>query len=366
VPGWRTSRDALDPMTIRLAIIFQGLLLAVATAGVAVAAPVDEANALIAKGNALRRAGDDLGALPLLQQAYKINPGPRTAVQLGMAEHALGRWADADQHLTEALKLPDDPWIKRNQKQIVESLRIAKSHVGRVEITGDPPGADVLVNGRTVGQLPLAQPIAVSAGNVDVEVRAPGYQSRMRTITVAGNQYQPVVIRLAKESVASAVATVGTARAAPGLNRGSPQDSVESVRDDVAGPPPSRWRPVTVGLTLGGAALGLGLGGYGFWQYNHHATAFNKRGCFETKTGAAVGANGLTDGTCARSMTDYRNARVLEIAGFAVAGAFSTATLLVYFLGPDHESFSARLPNAAFLACLPVVPHAGIGCVLTF
>ena len=78
-----------------------------------------KANALIAKGNALRMAGDDVGSLPLLpQQAYQINPGPRTAVHLGMAEYAVGRWADADLHLTEALKSRDDPWVKKNEKEL--------------------------------------------------------------------------------------------------------------------------------------------------------------------------------------------------------------------------------------------------------
>ena len=65
--------------------------LAAAAAPAAAAGP-DDAEALIKQGNDLRRSGDDQGALPLLARAYQAQPGPRTAVQLGLVEEALGRW----------------------------------------------------------------------------------------------------------------------------------------------------------------------------------------------------------------------------------------------------------------------------------
>src|SRR5437868_6723538 len=167
--------------------------LAAAAAPAAAAGP-DDAEALIKQGNDLRRSGDDQGALPLLARAYQAQPGPRTAVQLGLVEEALGRWGDADEHLTIGLRAGGDAWIARNRKTIEAALRVVKPHVGRIEITGEPAGAEVLVGGRRVGTVPLAAPVRVSEGSIDVELRAPGYRHGFRTLTVRGGQYQPVVI----------------------------------------------------------------------------------------------------------------------------------------------------------------------------
>ncbi len=334
------------------------MLLLIGGGSVGVAAPVDEANALIAKGNALRMAGDDVGSLPLLQQAYQINPGPRTAVHLGMAEYAVGRWADADLHLTEALKSRDDPWVKKNETQILESLRITKTHVSRIEITGDPPGAEVLVNGRAVGRLPLSQPVAVSAGSVDIEVRAPGYEPGSRTLAVTGGQYQPVVIRLARSGTPA-----DSGPGASGRSAGPPR-SFESELDDTDRRELS-LRPLIVGISLGGAGLGLALGGYGVWQHEHHATAFNKRGCFEAGNGSAIRADGLPDDACKRSMSGYREARILQVLGFATAGALAGAALVAYLVGSSSQS-SASAPLVTSIACAPAFFQVGLGCEMRF
>jgi hypothetical protein len=49
-----------------------------------------EVEALIAKGNELRRAGTPGPALPYFQKAYELARTPRTAGQLGLAELAAG------------------------------------------------------------------------------------------------------------------------------------------------------------------------------------------------------------------------------------------------------------------------------------
>src|SRR5688500_5007277 len=81
--------------------------------------PVGESEALLARGNQLRRAGDDEGALPIFKRAYELHKSPRTIAQLGLVEWALGRWVDADEHLTEALKAVNtDVWIRNNRTTI--------------------------------------------------------------------------------------------------------------------------------------------------------------------------------------------------------------------------------------------------------
>ena len=66
---------------------------AVAAVLVSIAASNTEATAAsndpVTQGIALRRAGDDQGALPLFEQAYHDTHAPRAAAQLGLCEQAL-------------------------------------------------------------------------------------------------------------------------------------------------------------------------------------------------------------------------------------------------------------------------------------
>ena len=225
--------------------------------GPATAAPRDEAERLIEQGNALRKAGDDEGALPVLQKAYQVSPGPRTAAQLGMVEWALLRWVEADDHLTEALKGSDnDPWLRKHRSDLELSLAKVKKQVSRIEITGEPEGAEALVNGRSVGRVPLTSAVRVPAGSVDVELRAPGYKPLLRTLVVTGGQYQPVVLRLERE-VGGPTASGGTA------------GQVEAERDEDAAPDrPGSWRKWTVATAVAGAAIGVGVGAYGALRHD--------------------------------------------------------------------------------------------------
>src|SRR4029079_7936957 len=116
----------------------------------------ESADRLIKKGLEMRKRGDDLGALPLFDEPYRVSPTPRAAAQRAFCAQALGRWTQVEAALTEALKVPDDPWVKKNRAAIDESLREAKMKVAVIEIAGDPAGGEVLVNGKVVGQLPLA------------------------------------------------------------------------------------------------------------------------------------------------------------------------------------------------------------------
>jgi len=157
-----------------------------------------QADDLIQKGNDLRRRGDNYGAVEFFRQAFEIAPNPKTEAQLGLAEQATGRFADAEGHLTDALRDTQNPWIKKNRPVLKDSLEDAHAHVGRIEVLGDPVGAVVLVNGKPAGTLPLAAPVPVNAGSVDIEVSADGFATERRSLTAPAQQVQTAVFRLRK------------------------------------------------------------------------------------------------------------------------------------------------------------------------
>src|SRR3982751_4824424 len=102
-----------------------------------------EVEALIAKGNELRRAGTPGPALPFFQKAYELARTPRTTGQLGLAELAAGYPVDAAEHLTAALQSPDDPSIVKYRKMLTDALTTARSQIGELALEGSPAGAAV-------------------------------------------------------------------------------------------------------------------------------------------------------------------------------------------------------------------------------
>lgn len=190
--------------------------------GVTLSQQTDAADALIRRGVQLRKAGDDRGAHDDLQRAYDLEPSPRAAAQLGLVEQALSRWDDADTHLSEAVRSTGSPWVEKNRRVLEKALILVRAHVATVLVTGEPQGADVYVNGRQLGRLPLREPVRVIAGEVDVEVRADGYKRNIQKLTVEPFQYRPLVVRLERIGVTAAPSADAAAQAptttAPGTS----------------------------------------------------------------------------------------------------------------------------------------------------
>jgi hypothetical protein len=160
------------------------------------AADPTEVEDLIREGIALRRSGNDSRALPLFQKAHALAHTPRTAAQLGLVEFALGYAIEAENHLSQGLAAPTDPWIAKNQGVLEDGLARVRARIGEVAVTGSPDGAEVILNGRSVGRLPLAAPIRVGQGPATVDVRSTGYASASSSVDVAGGKTQKLVFHL--------------------------------------------------------------------------------------------------------------------------------------------------------------------------
>ena len=104
---------------------------------------------------------------------------------MGLAEIALGRWEAADDHLDEALAASPDPWIKKNQGTLREALDGVKAQFGAIQVLGEPSGADVVIDGRVIGKLPMAEPARVRPGEYRLEVRAEGCLTARRDVSVS-------------------------------------------------------------------------------------------------------------------------------------------------------------------------------------
>lgn len=301
-----------------------------------------EEEVLIRRGIEYRKTMDDLAARAEFQKAYDLTHSPRAAAQLGLAEFALGRWEDAEAHVGEALRSPKDPFIQKYRAQLDESLATIKNHIARVEVIGDPAGAEVLVNGRVAGRLPMTTPASVSAGQVEVELRAPGYRSGSRTLNLSGGQYQRLVIRLEKELPPPQV-QVGQ-DGAPKPTRASPKDEGTPENDGAgagspAGGPSVHKIAKWTALGLAGAALATGVVASVVYKRNKDwFDSAHDMGCFDNG-GKAVDRAGLaTVPDCQDALDTYGTAKTWTIVGFAGAGVFAATWAVLALTEPDDDA----------------------------
>lgn len=133
----------------------------------------------------LRRDNMELAGYQVLRDLYQRCPGPEVLGQMGLAEHALGRWRDAYVHLTGALTHPDDPWIREHRTDIETLLTSIGAHLPRIDPRSNVEGAELRVEGEPVGTLPLEHPFVLPDGRATIEVFHPGYAPVRREITAA-------------------------------------------------------------------------------------------------------------------------------------------------------------------------------------
>ena len=130
---------------------------------------------MIEQGVDLREQGKDVDALEKFKQAYAMSKSPRALAQIALAEQALGRWVDAEGNLQKAIAESSDKWIKSHKQPLEDALRTIQERLGSLDVLGTA-GAELRVNGAPAGTLPLSQPLRVIAGQVTIDLSAPGYE----------------------------------------------------------------------------------------------------------------------------------------------------------------------------------------------
>jgi tetratricopeptide (TPR) repeat protein len=326
-------------------------LLAVGPLAGARPAAAEDAETLIQKGIELRRRGRDADAEGFFRRAYETSPTPRAAAQLGLVLFQLSRWPDAEKHLEEALDAKRDPWIARNRPTLESSLETVRKHVGELEITGEPAGAEAFVNGTPVGRLPLRGRVRVAEGPVEIELRAPGYAPGRRALTVRPGKTERVELALTRPEAAAPAPPAP----APTPTPAGPPPAPPIVIEATPRPAPSAGgRPSlrVAGLVTGGIGLAaLGVGGY----YSYRVSQIEK-----DQAGIKPGEPDA-EARLAAFEADGRSASQRQWVAYGVGAAGVTAGALLYFFGRGE-------PGADRAAVAPVVGpgRAGLAMALSF
>jgi hypothetical protein len=344
------------------------------TAGAGAADP----EALIRRGIELRRYGKDAEALQLFEQAQKLRGSPKALAQIGLAEQALGEWGAADRHLREAIQSAEDPWITKNRSTMEDALKAIRGHVGQLEVRGAPVGAEVRIDGRPIGVLPLPGPVSVTAGGLAIEVRAVGYFPIARASTVSVGaltretfDLQSLSSPLAREPGSAKSPRLGledTGDSAGGLpSRSSPPSAElsevagDSALQSPAGPPdpPKASGDGSLRSIVAVSAAGLALVSATFGVIEHISWQ-NKASSFENTTGCDPTLPRRGAAGCQSLYEDGNQAKALTFVGYGLAVGLATTALIVYLTTP------APGPDASRLACAVNIVAAGGACSMRF
>lgn len=179
---------------------------------------------LVQRGLAHRRSHENEKALEVFEQAHAQSPSPRVRAQIGFAKQALGRWVEAEADLVAAIATGADPWIEKNRAVLDAALAEIRTHLGSLTVDVSPEGAEIVIDGATIGNAPLAAPARLVVGRHVILVRAPGRVAEHRdveiapaTTTVARFALQPIVAT----GTPSPAAASKTVRAQPDAARPS-------------------------------------------------------------------------------------------------------------------------------------------------
>lgn len=310
-----------------------------------------EVEALIAKGNELRRAGTPGPALPYFQKAYELARTPRTTGQLGLAELAAGYPVESAEHLTAALQSPNDPSIVKYRQILADALTMARSQIGELTVHGNPAGAEVIVNGHVVGVLPLPLPIKLAARNTEIVVRAPGHAEDRQIIPIAGGQRHELAVNLpSTEKPTPPAPSVVVAASPPPAPPATPATTLVQEHPVGAAPPPSASGTRTAAwIAGGGAVVALGTAVALHLAARSNATSFDNV--------CTPMPNPLDDPSCKDTYDAWQFDKRWSVVGYVAGGALAVTSAILFW---TSRAPSPETAAHAHFQCAPGL--TGIGC----
>lgn len=311
------------------------LCLAITLSGASALAQTPDIEAEHQRGVQLRAQGQNAAAADVFRAIFERTGEPRALARLGLAEGALSRWTDADEHLQTALSRTSDPWIAANRASLEQALASVRAHLGSVSVVCATPGATVQVGDASPLPLPLQRPLRVTTGFVNITVRAPGHAAVERRVAVPMGQ-EPIAVEITLTPTPAGTPPTGPAASPPPTPPPANPAITARAIPPTADPPPRRptaanWqRPVGIGLLAGGG-VALGIGVVGALLREGAANRFNQAGCllFPDRDEVSVGG-----APCREHLSSTQGASTMNIVGFVAAGVLSAAGVTLMLLAP--------------------------------
>lgn len=260
------------------------------------------------RGIELYREGSLDAALVEFERAYESVPDYRVLYNLAQVQTQRGEYVEAISLFEKYLREGGARIVPERRAEVEQDLSKLNGRVARLWVESNTDGAELFVNGKHVGLLPLNQPVLINSGVCEIRVTKPGFEPRIHQVKVAGGEQPRVSLPLTAIPTTPVVVQQPT-MAAPA-----------NVRPQEVSYTPF-WVSVGVTAALGGASAGLG-----YW-------ALQRRADMDDELGKLPANRDLVE---ARSRDVERFSLWADVCGAAAVLAGGTA--LYFLLSPPKSS----------------------------
>jgi PEGA domain len=251
------------------------------------------------RGADFYKDGNFDAALAEFAKAQQLAPNYRILYNIGQVQAERHDYVAAVRTLTDYLAQGGAELPEERRTQVQNEITSLKTKISELDVKSNVAGAEVSVDGVSMGLLPLSTPLLVSAGSRRITVSKRGYATVERTIIVTGDDETQVEVPL--EPLSSA---------AQGKNKASGAEL------------PQRDGPSNTGTWVSVAATGVFASGAAVFGL----MARSKNGELDDALNGYPLDNGRVDGLRSDVKRD-----ALLCDGFAAASAVS-AIFAVYFI----------------------------------
>ena len=283
--------------------------------------------ALFNEGVALFNKGDYEAACPKFEASLKSFAGIGTRGKLAECYEKLGRYASAYAAYREVAQLATRSGDPAREQVASERAKSLEPKLSYVTITlppaNDLPGLVIKRNGRELDRTKLGSAEPVDAGNISIDVSAPGRKTF--------NGHVAAMQGLSVRFEVPALSVDGPAAPAP---IAPPPPPAAAAKDEpppiVYNGDPPRWQKPLGIVLIGAGVVGVGVGGYfGLAAKSKYDSAFDGGNCDRaTKVCDPFGQSAIDD---AHSKATLSTILFGAGAGLAVVGA------VVFFTAPSSR-----------------------------
>lgn len=158
-------------------------------------ADVQEAREHFVGAVQLYHDGDLETALEEFNTSYRLNPLPQVLYNIAVVQRDLRRNAEAVETLRRYLEEGrDEP--DRRRAVARELLSELERELAEVRIDCAQQGAELFIDGEPTGQTPIGEPLTLSPGSHELELRLDGYETHRQSLDLSGGQQLDLAIAL--------------------------------------------------------------------------------------------------------------------------------------------------------------------------
>jgi hypothetical protein len=155
----------------------------------------NEARDRFRRGGTYYQNGDWAHAIEEFQAAYELWNNPIILFNLAQAYRSDGQLTQAVETFNRYLR--ETPNLTREQRaEVEEAVREIQDTRAVLSFEVEPAGATVTLNGRSLGQAPIARNVEVMPGEYTVHVELANHESRDERVTVRSHEQRLVNVRL--------------------------------------------------------------------------------------------------------------------------------------------------------------------------